>query len=86
MIGGPVTFGGGRGSFSSRFSIELVKPRCAPGVHRHEGLDREACRRHLQRCPEVAITVKGLTSPRGVRRSIETTGWVAWPAGGSSGR
>ena len=41
-----------KGLFSSRFSAELAKTRCAPRVHRHEGLDREACRGHLQRCPE----------------------------------
>ena len=36
--------------------------------------------------PRVAITVKRLTSPSGVRRSSETTGWVAGLVGGSSGR
>src|SRR5918994_6498472 len=38
--------------FFSRSSAELVKTRCAPLVHRQEGLDREVCRGHLQRCPE----------------------------------
>ena len=33
-------------------STEFREPRCASCVHGHEGLDREVCRRHLQRCPE----------------------------------
>ena len=51
MICSPVAWVGAR-SFSSRVSTELAKPRCATLVHRQEGLDREACRRHLQRRPE----------------------------------
>ena len=51
MIGGPVTLVAGM-VILLPVVTELAKPRCAALVHRQEGLDREVCRRHLQRRPE----------------------------------
>ena len=81
----PPTHGLRRYVFDLTF-VELAKPRCAALIHRQKVSIARFAAVTSSGAPRVAITVKRLTSPRGVRRSSETTGWVAGLAGGSSGR
>ena len=65
---------------------ELGEPRCARGVHRQEGLDREVRRRDVERGSESGDDREQLGLAEGVCSLSETTGSVAAPAGGSPGR